>query len=156
MKELFITPVSKQFIVDNILFLACFTLSLLALGYDADIVRYISLAILTVLLLMLTSKWMVMRSIKWIITDEQIIFIKGVLDKQTNYIELYRVYDYKERQTLSDQIINTKKVVIFSGDKSNPILEIFGIPKNQDIVSIIRDRVEFNKQTKRIYEISNK
>ena len=156
MKELLITPVSKQFIVDNILFLACFTLSLFALGYDADIVRYISLAVLTVLLLILTSKWMVMRSIKWIITDEQIIFIKGVLDKQTNYIELYRVYDYKERQTLSDQIINTKKVVIFSGDKSNPILEIFGIPKNQDIVSIIRDRVEFNKQTKRIYEISNK
>ncbi len=128
MKELLITPVKKQFVVDNILLLACSALSLLASGYDADIIRYISLALFAIMALILISRWMVMRSIRWLITDEQIIFIKGVLEKQTNYIELYRVFDYKERQTFSDQIINTKKIIIFSGDKSNPQLEIFGIP----------------------------
>jgi uncharacterized protein (UPF0210 family) len=148
--------VKKQFIVDNILLFIFAIIALLASGYNSDIVRYTSLIILSVIVLLLMGKWAVMRSIKWVVTEEQIIFIKGVLNKQTNYIELYRVFDYKEKQTLSDQIISTKKIIIFSGDKSNPILEIFGVHQNQDIVSVIRDRVEINKQIKRIYEISNK
>lgn len=151
-----IIPVKKQFIADNAPLLACAALSLLASGYDSDIARYTSLALFAALALTLSGKWMAMRSIKWIVTDEQIIFIKGVLNKQTDYIELYRVFDYKEKQTLRDQMAGTKKITIFSGDKSNPVLEIFGVPKNQDIVSVIRDRVETNKQIKRIYELSNK
>lgn len=40
-------------------------------------------------------------------------------------------------------------------DKTTPMLALIGLPKQADIVGIIRERVEYNKQRKGIYEITN-
>ncbi|EFF49944.1 conserved hypothetical protein [Bacteroides ovatus SD CMC 3f] len=55
-----------------------------------------------------------------------------------------------------EQLFGLKTVSIFSGDRSNPKLDIFGINERIDVVGIIRKRVEYNKQRKGIYEITNR
>ena len=40
-------------------------------------------------------------------------------------------------------------------DRTTPKLELTGLPKRINIVDIIRERVEFNKRRKGIYEITN-
>ena len=40
-------------------------------------------------------------------------------------------------------------------DRTTPKLDLTGLPKRTDIVELIRERVEFNKQRKEIYEITN-
>ncbi|GAE18130.1 hypothetical protein JCM6294_988 [Bacteroides pyogenes DSM 20611 = JCM 6294] len=49
-----------------------------------------------------------------------------------------------------------KTVWIFSGDRTNPKLDIYGIRENIDVVNIVRTRVEYNKRRKGIYEITNR
>ena len=44
---------------------------------------------------------------KWIITREQIKIYQGVLSKRINYIELYRVYDYEEKQSFIQSLKTT-------------------------------------------------
>lgn len=39
---------------------------------------------------------------------------------------------------------------------NNPKAELIGIKESEDIVSVIRSRVEYNKQIKGVYEITNR
>lgn len=71
-------------------------------------------------------------------------------------LKLYRVVDFSENRGIVEQLFGLKTVSIFSGDRSNPKLDIFGIRERIDVVGIIRERVEYNKQRKGIYEITNR
>ena len=73
-----------------------------------------------------------------------------------NYIELYRIVDYDERRSFIQQIVGLKTVTIYSGDRTTPHLDIIGVPVKIDLVAIIRERVEYNKQRKGVYEITNR
>jgi len=69
--------------------------------------------------------------------------------------ELYRVVDFHEHQTLLQQIFGLKTVTVLSMDRTTPKLALIGLPKQTAIVELIRERVEFNKKRKGIYEITN-
>lgn len=96
------------------------------------------------------------HKLSYIITSEQLIIQHGVLIRKSDYIELYRVVDFSENRGIVEQLFGLKTVSIFSGDRSNPKLDIFGINERIDVVGIIRKRVEYNKQRKGIYEITNR
>lgn len=93
---------------------------------------------------------------EYIVTGDQIIFIHGIVNHSTDYMELYRVIDYQQHRTLLQQLCGLKTVIIFSGDRNTPIMNIIGIKENIDVVREIRRRVEYNKKMKHIYEITNK
>lgn len=92
---------------------------------------------------------------EYVITSEQIIILHGVLSHSTDYVELYRVVDYKQHRSLPQQIFGLKTVTIYSGDRNNSVVNMIGIKEADDVVSEIRMRVEFNKRKKGIYEITN-
>ena len=121
------------------------------------IVRYAALlSVICILMYLLYNFLTLLIFTKWIITEEQIKIYKGILLKTIDYIELYRVYDYQERQTFIQAIINNTNLYIYSGDKSNPELKVCGIYNGSAIVQEIRSRVELQKQKKGIYEFTNR
>lgn len=93
---------------------------------------------------------------KWIIGEEQIRIYRGIFIRSIDYIELYRVYDYQQRQSFIQTMIGNVTFYIYSGDKSNPILKIYGIPASLNVIQEIRNRVELQKQKKGIYEFTNR
>lgn len=97
-----------------------------------------------------------MYRIRYIITAEQILFKHGVFSYTTDYIELYRVYDYRQSRSPLQQLTGLKNVLVMANDRYNPVLNIIGQKNSQDIVSIIRTRVEYNKAYKNVYEIGNR
>ena len=97
-----------------------------------------------------------MYRIRYIITSEQILYKHGVFSYTTDYIELYRVYDYQQCRSPLQQMVGLKTVVVMANDRLNPSLCILGMLNDRDIVSVIRQRVEYNKQKKNVYEIANR
>lgn len=93
---------------------------------------------------------------EYVVTDEQIIFSHGVFSHATDYMELYRVVDYQEHRTFIQQLFRVKTVIISSGDRNMPVLELLGIKENNKVIQYIRIRVEYNKRSKGIYEITNR
>ena len=108
---------------------------------------------LPVILLCLASYWI---SSFMEFRFHELITLHGVLSHSTDYIELYRVVDYRQHQSLPQQLFGLKTITIYSGDRNNPQLDMVGIKARVDIVSEIRKRVEFNKKRKGIYEITNR
>lgn len=96
-----------------------------------------------------------LSKLHFIVTDEQLIIEHGVLSRSSDYIELYRVVDFGERRNIMEQIFGLKTVSIYSGDRTNPRLDIYGIKEHADVVGIIRERVNYNKTIRHIYEFTN-
>ena len=94
--------------------------------------------------------------IEYVVTSEQLILLMGVISHSTDYVELYRVIDYQQSQSVLQQMAGLKTVIIYSGDRNNPKVELIGMRVKEDVVSFIRQRVEINKRRKGIYEITNR
>lgn len=96
-----------------------------------------------------------LRRTRYYIGSEQIISKHGVLSLKTDYMEQYRIVDFVEHQSFMQQLCGLKTVRIFSTDRNTPQLDLVGIRRNLDVVRLIRERVEYNKLKKGIYEITN-
>jgi len=108
------------------------------------------------LLLYLAMKFCYLKSMRYEISLQQLMFEHGVFNVSRDYVELYRVVDYGERRNFLQVLFGLKTVSIYSGDRTSPRLDILGVKKDVDLQSFIRERVEINKQNRSIYEITNR
>ena len=97
-----------------------------------------------------------LRLMKFTVTDEQIIYNHGVFNCKSEFIELYRVIDFHEDVSFIQNLLDIKTVTVHSGDRTTPRLRIPGIPLGYPLVQTLRERVEYNKRRKGIYEITNR
>lgn len=96
-----------------------------------------------------------LRNVIFAVTGEQLVIHRGVFIRTCDYLELYRIIDFKEHQNLLDQFLGLKNVFIYSTDRTNPQLRIFGVVDRDDIVCLIRERVIYNRSIRNIHEFSN-
>ena len=144
-----------QYIISQgLMFLVSLVLFLVA-GHDAITIKMPFLILGSVTLLMMLYGCLYLSKLQFIITAEQLIIQHGVFHRSSDYIELYRIVDFSERDIL-EQLFGLKTVSIYSGDRTNPKLDIYGVMEKVDVVGIIRERVEYNKQRRGVYEITNR
>lgn len=107
------------------------------------------------LIFYLIYRYLFQINISWTISDEQLIYRRGVISIEIDYLELYRIYDYTEYSTFLDRIFYLKNVRIVSTDHTSPSLTIKGINYKEDLLTELRSKVEQRKDQRRIYEIAN-
>ena len=107
------------------------------------------------LIFYLIYRYLFQINISWTISDEQLIYRRGVISIEIDYLELYRIYDYTEYSTFLDRIFHLKNVRIVSTDHTSPSLTIKGINYKEDLLTELRSKVEQRKDQRRIYEIAN-
>ena len=96
-----------------------------------------------------------LKRIIFLVTGEQLIIQRGIFLRTWDYIELYRIIDFTEHQNLLQQLVGMKVVSIHSTDRTNPRLQLMGIPIEKDSVRLIRERVIYNRSIRNIHEFSN-
>jgi membrane protein YdbS with pleckstrin-like domain len=94
------------------------------------------LGILAVLL-----PWLITRTTRYRITNYRIDFERGILKKRIDTLELWHVDDISFEQGLVDRIMNVGSIIILSGDRTTPRLELHGIPNPRAIFDSLRQRV---------------
>ena len=107
------------------------------------------------ILIFLVLRYVMLVNVKWLVEEETLCRIKGIFSKQTDYIEMYRITDYKENQSYLQRIMGVKTVTVYSTDRSDEVTDIPGVPADMNLIGIIRDNVEKCRKEKRIYEIAN-
>lgn len=158
MASIRIRPSSKQFWAEHTI-VVCIMLALLLMSIYCFIWQpffaVIPTALLFSLLLYILYLWLYFRSQVWIIRQEEIVQQVGIISMVTDYIEMYRIVDYQERQGFLQRLLGIKTIILISTDRLNSTLLLKGIPINSSLTSIIRKRVEICKTNNRIYEITN-
>lgn len=152
-------PDSKEFIVEDWGWILLFILSMLfvpfasftGMDYLAMCTGILALALGMVLFIRFNT----LLAVVWVVSTDRICRIRGWVTSNTDYVELYRVVDYQESQNILQKLLKIKNVTIVSTDKSEPLLEMYGIDCGYGLVDLIRERVEKCKKENRIYEITN-
>lgn len=155
-RTIFLQPHWLQFIINELPGILLMGGCMIAGGIDAMPFANWFLIAAILLALRLLYAFVYLRRMEYRINGEQLIMEYGVFTRKSDYLELYRIVDFNEHRTLPQQICGLKTVTIYSGDRSNPKLVIIGVKNDLDLVSLIRERVEYNKQRKGIYEITNR
>lgn len=154
-RDISLRPKTTQFLIDELPLLLLCPTELVYGGMENVPLAPVATLLAVLLSLILAYRLIYLKRIRYHIGSEQLTAEHGVLQRSIGYIELYRVVDFHEHQTLLQQIFGLKTVTVLSMDRTTPKLDLTGLPKRTDIVELIRERVEFNKQRKEIYEITN-
>lgn len=155
-RTIFLQPHWLQFIINELPSILFTGSCLIIGGIDKIPFARLFLIVAVVLSLRLLYIFVYLRRMEFRINGEQLIMEHGVFTRRSDYLELYRIVDFNEHRTILQQICGLKTITIYSGDRSNPKLAIIGVKNDLDLVSLIRERVEYNKQRKGIYEITNR
>lgn len=149
-------PRTVQFFIDNWPLLTLDLCGYACAGMDGMPFMGLLLWLSVAVSLVLAYRFVYLKRMVYRITSEQLIYEHGVIIRSSDYVELYRVVDFGERSNLLQQFCGLKTVSVHSGDRTTPQLDIIGMGINDDLVTVIRGRVELNKRRKGIYEITNR
>lgn len=151
-----IRPDVRQFVINELPLLVLLLVGILGCGLEEIPFSNMLKTGCLLLALYLVFSCLFLLRCRFTITGEQLIYERGVFARKSDFIELYRVVDFKETRSLLQQLAGLKTVVVYSGDRTHPHLAIPGIYHRMPLVEIIRERVEYNKQRKGVYEITNR
>lgn len=92
------------------------------------------------------------RTSLYLISAEQIKYQRGIFNLEIDFIELYRIKDFKVKKPFLLRLISAMEIDLETSDKSHPLFRLSGI-KSTNLIHIIRDRVEENRLNKRVFEV---
>jgi uncharacterized membrane protein YdbT with pleckstrin-like domain len=90
---------------------------------------------------------------KFKITLRRVETEHGIISKQVNSLELWRVLDVKYSQSLFDRMTGNGRVQLESTDKSDPVLVLHGLPEHRKVFEQLREAVQSARQTGRPMEL---
>ncbi|QUT43078.1 PH domain-containing protein [Bacteroides thetaiotaomicron] len=154
-QSIVLQPHRIQFVIDELPAIIVCAAGWIYGGMEGRPFTAFAVWVAVLLSLVLLYRLIYLHRTRYYIGSEQIISKHGVLSRKTDYMEQYRIVDFVEHQSFMQQLCGLKTVRIFSTDRNTPQLDLVGIRRNLDVVRLIRERVEYNKLKKGIYEITN-
>lgn len=154
-QDIVLQPHAGQFVIDELPTLVLCCAGWVYGGMEGLPFTALAVPVALLLSLILFYRFIYLRRIRYRIGAEQLVSEQGIVRRKVDYMELYRIVDFQEHQSLLQQLCGLKTVRILSMDRNTPRLDLVGIRCSNDIVALIREQVEYNKRKKGIYEITN-
>lgn len=145
-RNIIIKPRWMQFVINELHLLVLISVGFVYAGIDDAVLSTLVFVLSVLLSLCLAYRMVYLCRMRYVISNEQLVFEHGVFHREVDYLELYRVVDFNESQTFMQQLFRLKTVSIYSGDRTTPRLDIIGVPMKENLVTAIRERVETNKR----------
>lgn len=80
-------------------------------------------------------------STRYVITDERVRIFEGLLGKERVDIELVRIQDIDQKQSVGERLLNVGDVIIHSHDRSHPTAELRNVKEPENVHEILRRAV---------------
>ncbi len=87
---------------------------------------------------------------RYIITSERVRLISGLLGKERIDLELVRIQDFDQTQTVRERLLNLGDLTIHSHDRSHPVVVLNNIADPQVVHEILRRAVLDARQRHRL------
>ena len=77
----------------------------------------------------------------------------GIISRQIDVLELWRVRDLRYRQSAMERMLGVATFEVITTDETSPRLEIRGVPHSRELFEQLRDSIELQRQTRRVLGI---
>lgn len=98
-------------------------------------------------------RWLQVRCTRYVVTTERIKTVRGVLSRQRNELELYRIKDTALDEPFLLRIVSRANVRLMSSDRSSPDLVLRAVAGAEPLREQIRRHVERLRDRKRVREV---
>lgn len=98
-------------------------------------------------------KWLTVRCRQYTLTSERLRVRYGVLNKATDYLELYRVRDIRLSEPFWFRLFGVGNVVMETSDRTHPTFVLPAIHNAETVVDHIRQRVEIMRDRRHVREV---
>ena len=95
-------------------------------------------------------KWLVLKNTRYELTTERLRVRRGVLNKELEELELYRVRDYRLEQPFILRMFSLGTITINTTDVTQPIVILHGVRDSEHVREQIRNHVEQCRTAKRV------
>ena len=95
-------------------------------------------------------RWLQTRNTTYTLTDQRLKFTRGVFNRTTDDLELYRVRDSHFEQNLAERLLGLGQVVLFTTDETSPEVRMTFIKDAEAVREKIRTLVEARRDAKRV------
>jgi len=93
------------------------------------------------------------RAVAWLVTTRRIEVERGVLARQIDTLELWRVRDVEFRQGLGQRLFGVATIVVLSHDDEQPRLELRGIPDGRALYDALTNAVMRARQQRKMLNV---
>lgn len=122
-----------------------------------NFVPYLLLSILAPLVLpLLAIVWiyLVTRCTRYELTSHRLRTSHGVLNREVNELELYRVRDYRLEQPFFLRLFGLSTLVLMTSDTTDPVVRLRAIPNGRHVLDQIRSLVEDRRRAIGVRELN--
>jgi uncharacterized membrane protein YdbT with pleckstrin-like domain len=98
-------------------------------------------------------RWLRTRTTRYELTSQRLLVSTGILSRQTDALELYRVRDLRIVQPLLLRMLSLGDVILDTSDITTPFVALQGVPDARILADVIRTHVEQCRLAKRVREI---
>jgi len=102
----------------------------------------LTIILIPVSICVIAWKYLVTKNTKYELTTERLKSYSGVLSKEINSIELYRIRDIKIEKPFSLRIFGLGNIILLSNDVTSPLFVIQGVKDCESKSNDIRVHVE--------------
>ena len=112
----------------------------------------LGLFVLTIPSMIILYRILYWSLVSYEISPEQIKYTRGILQRRIDFLEMYRIKDFDQRQSLIMNMLGIMHIRLMTSDISHPMLEMKGIPTS-NIADVLRALVEQSRKENRVYAI---
>lgn len=91
--------------------------------------------------------------IRYEIDTEELRCYSGIFRRKHEYVELYRVKDFRVERPLVYRMFGLGNLIIYTSDKTTPIFRLDAIRDPEEKYKILRGLVELNRREKHVFEV---
>lgn len=95
-------------------------------------------------------RWAVTRNTVYTLTDQRLSIRRGVFNRVTEDLELYRVRDTRLEQTFFERMFGLGEVILFTSDASTPEIHLPWLKNAETLRESVRRLSEARRDAKRV------
>lgn len=112
-----------------------------------------TLALVVAGLIMLFIPYLIVKSVRYRITNYRIDFERGIFGKKIDTLELWHVEDIRFDQSFLDRIMGVGNLMIVSADETTPQLRMTGLPNPRPLFETLKQRVIAVKRSRGVLKM---
>jgi len=114
---------------------------------------WVSLALVVAGLVMLFIPYLIVKSVRYRITNYRIDFERGIFGKKIDTLELWHVEDIRFDQSFLDRIFGVGNLMVVSADETTPQLRMHGLPNPRPLFETLKQRVIAVKRSRGVLKM---
>lgn len=98
-------------------------------------------------------RWLVVRNQRYVLTDQRLKSSRGVFNRTTDDLELYRVKDTRFAQSVWQRMVGIGDIELSTSDATTPLVRLANIRQADAVRDTLRGLVEKRRDAKRVREL---